>query len=171
VSNIKIGDGLKAGTQLGPLINQAAIKKINSLVEDALQKGATMLYQSDLEVPQNSCLMAVKVLKISSTEAQIENSEVFGPIIPIYEFDNDDLVIERANNTVYGLASYFYTNNLARIHKVSQALEYGMVAVNDVTLSTELTSFGGVKQSGIGREGGKNGIFEYLEEKFIAINY
>jgi len=171
-ANIKIGDGADANNQLGPLINKAAVKKISDLIEDAKLNGADIVYAADISDSKYSkgCYVAPTIVLNHSANTLIESTEIFGPIASVFTFKNEEEVIKRANNTNYGLASYFYTKDKDRIWRVSEALEYGMVAVNDVMLSSEMTSFGGVKESGIGREGGRHGINEFLEEKFIAIS-
>jgi len=170
-AKIKIGDGADSNNQLGPMINKAAVKKISDLIEDAKLHGAEIVYAADISDTKYSkgCYAAPTIVLNHSANTLIESTEIFGPIASVFTFKNEAEVIERANNTNYGLASYFYTKDKDRIWRVSEALEYGMVAVNDVMLSSEMTSFGGVKESGIGREGGRHGINEFLEEKFIAI--
>jgi succinate-semialdehyde dehydrogenase/glutarate-semialdehyde dehydrogenase len=170
-SEIQVGNGLDLSNNLGPMINRASVRKINSLVDDALSNGAEILYSTDItELSKVSpCYAAPTILSNKNSNTQIEKTEIFGPIVSIFTFDSEEEVIQLANNTNYGLASYFYSENKDRIWRVSEALEYGMVGVNDVAISSELACFGGIKESGLGREGGNWGIIEYLEHKYIAM--
>ncbi len=170
-AKIKVGDGLDETVRLGPLINKQAVEKIEGLIKDSLAKGSEIIYQAsiDEQKKQSNCFVAPQILVNTSLDTEIEKTEIFGPVVSIFVFADEDEVIKRANATNYGLASYVFTKDMHRIWRVSEQLEYGMVAINDVALSTEMTSFGGIKESGIGREGGKLGIHEYLEDKFIAI--
>lgn len=166
---IKVGNGLDESVTLGPLINKAANIKISKMINDAVNKGSSILFKSDAEgLNENFCLPTV-IMNINDTSLLYE-SEIFAPVVSIFTFQDEEDVIARANNTQYGLASYIYTEDRKRIDRVVNALEYGMIGVNNVTISTEMTSFGGIKESGLGREGGKYGILEYLEDKFVAIN-
>lgn len=171
-AKIKVGDGADANNNLGPMINQAAVEKIKGLIDDAKSHGAEVVYAGDISTSKYSkgCYVAPTIVFNHSLNTMIESQEIFGPIASIFTFKNEAEVVQRANNTNYGLAAYFYTQDKDRIWRVSEALEYGMVAVNDIMLSSEMTSFGGVKESGLGREGGRQGINEFLEEKFIAIS-
>jgi succinate-semialdehyde dehydrogenase / glutarate-semialdehyde dehydrogenase len=170
-AKIKVGDGLDETVRLGPLINKQAVEKIEGLIKASLAKGSEIIYQAsiDEQKKQSNCFVAPQILVNTSLDTEIEKTEIFGPVVSIFVFADEDEVIKRANATNYGLASYVFTKDMHRIWRVSEQLEYGMVAINDVALSTEMTSFGGIKESGIGREGGKLGIHEYLEDKFIAI--
>jgi succinate-semialdehyde dehydrogenase/glutarate-semialdehyde dehydrogenase len=171
VDKVKIGDGFDEANNLGPMINKAAIKKINMLLDDARLNEANLLYKSDISnLDANGCYSPIIVIENQKENTAIEHSEIFGPVISIFAFETEEEVLERANNTNYGLASYLFTKDKDRAWRMSEALEYGMVAVNDVTLSTELTPFGGIKESGLGREGGRHGILEFLEDKFIAMS-
>ena len=165
---IKVGNGLDQSINLGPLINKAATDKISRLIENATNNGSTILYQGQVE-NTTGCFCAPTIISHYSDDVSMFNEEIFGPVISLFKFSAEEDVIKRANSTKYGLASYFYTEDRKRIWRVARALEYGMVGINDVALSTEATSFGGVKESGLGREGGKSGILEYLEDKFVAV--
>lgn len=169
-AQIKIGDGLNEQNDLGPMINKMAVTKINGLLDDAKQKGSEVLYTADISKLGNGCFVSPTIIINKAQDTQLEQDEIFGPIASIYTFKNDEEVMKRANGTRYGLASYFYTTSQSRIWEVAEELEYGLVGANDVTLSSEVASFGGIKESGIGREGGKNGIDEFLEDKFLGID-
>ncbi|MFI4984064.1 MAG: NAD-dependent succinate-semialdehyde dehydrogenase [Rickettsiales bacterium] len=165
--SMRVGDGLKEETDIGPMINKAAVAKILGLLDDAKQKGSEVIYSGDIPLG-NGCYAAPTIIINKSTDTEIEKNEIFGPIISIFTFKTDEEVLMRANNTRYGLASYFYTKSQTRMWEVAEELEYGLVGANDVALSSEMASFGGVKESGIGREGGSSGIDEFLEDKFMA---
>ncbi len=171
-SNIKVGNGMDPTSHIGPMVNQASVRKIDSLIQDAVSKKAKVLYSADISAQLNlsPCFASPAVILNHETDTKIEQREIFGPIASIFPFDEESEVIARANNTNYGLASYFYSESKNRIWRVSEALEYGMVGVNDVNLSSELSCFGGIKESGLGREGGKHGIAEYLEHKYIVMS-
>jgi succinate-semialdehyde dehydrogenase/glutarate-semialdehyde dehydrogenase len=169
---IKIGNGLDDGVQLGPLINDAAVNKIDGLIADALANGSIEIYAADVSEhkKQSSCFYAPKIIKNEKQGLKIEQTEIFGPVVSAFTFKDEEEVIKRANDTDYGLASYIFTENKDRIWRVSEALEYGMVGINDMALASEMCCFGGVKQSGIGREGGRQGIEEFLEEKYLVLS-
>ncbi|MGD8111140.1 NAD-dependent succinate-semialdehyde dehydrogenase [Vibrio sp. TRT 17S01] len=163
---MKIGNGLEQ-SDLGPLINQAAVNKVQSHIEDALQKGAQL--SSGEAHFSEGLLVAPIVLTEVSDEMLCTAEETFGPLAPLYRFHDEEEVIERANQTEVGLASYVYTQDLARAFRMSEALESGMVGVNQGLISTASAPFGGVKESGLGREGGRAGIEEYLEQKYVLM--
>lgn len=168
LSKIKIGDGLNKTSTMGPLINKSAMQKLNDLVHDSCAHGGEVLYKSSLKASKGF-FTPITVLKNKKQNTLIEKTEIFGPVFSLFTFKTEEDAILKANNTNYGLSSYFYTNDKDRIWRVAEKLEYGMVGANDVILSSEVASFGGIKESGIGREGGKQGILEYLEDKFIAM--
>ncbi|PIE46698.1 MAG: succinate-semialdehyde dehydrogenase (NADP(+)) [Gammaproteobacteria bacterium] len=165
VEALKIGNGLEDGTEVGPLINQDALDKVQVLLKDAIDKGATLVSGGELDSASNLSFKPTVITDITD-DMDIYHEEIFGPIAPIFIFDDVDEVIAQANDTIYGLAAYFYTNDLSLSWKVSEELEYGMVAQNTGLLSTEVAPFGGVKQSGFGREGSKYGIEEYVTTKY-----
>ncbi len=168
VAKLKVGDGLEEGTTLGPLINAAAIKKVQSHVADATSKGGTILMGGEpLQGPGN--FLTPTILTGATRDMAVATEETFGPFAPLFKFDNVDEVIDLANDTIFGLAAYFYAKDLSRVYKVAEALEYGIVGVNTGIISTELAPFGGVKQSGLGREGSRHGIEDYLEMKYICM--
>ena len=168
VATLKVGDGTLNGVTQGPLIDNAAIEKVESHVADALSKGATLL-QGGKRHAQGGTFYEPTVLADVSTQALIFKEETFGPVAPLFRFKTDDEVIALANDTEFGLASYFYSRDIGRIWRVAEALEYGMVGINTGLISTEVAPFGGIKQSGLGREGSHHGIDDYLEIKYIAM--
>ncbi|AEX24729.1 NAD-dependent succinate-semialdehyde dehydrogenase [Vibrio sp. EJY3] len=167
VKALKIGDGLVEGTEIGPLINQKAFEKVSSLVETAIEQGATLaLGGQGLE---NGQQFYQPTILTEVTEAMdIAHQELFGPISTIFRFNDEQDVIRRANDTPYGLAAYFYTRDHRRVWRMSEALEYGILGINEGIISTEVAPFGGVKESGCGREGSKYGIEDYLEIKYLC---
>ena len=169
---IKVGNGIDEANILGPLVNSTSVKKIESLMMDAAGKGSEILYSASIDTLKQTseCYVSPSVILNRDHETLIERSEIFGPIISMFAFDSEEEVLKRANSTNYGLASYFYSENKDRIWRVSESLEYGLVGVNDVALSSEVANFGGVKESGLGREGGRYGINEYLEDKYIVMS-
>ncbi|KAK2972063.1 hypothetical protein RJ640_005083 [Escallonia rubra] len=169
VQNLKVGDGYGEGVEQGPLINEAAIEKVESLVQDAVSKGAKVL----LGGKRHSLGMTFyepTVISDVKNEMLISREEVFGPVAPLLQFKTEEEAIRIANDTNAGLAAYIFTTNISRCWRVSEALEYGIVGVNEGLVSTEVAPFGGVKQSGLGREGSKYGMDEYLEHFQKLVN-
>ena len=164
VDAMKVGPGTEAGVSIGPMINQAAIEKIDRHVRDALTKGATIITAAR-ELPDGGQYTAPLVLTGATTDMELAGEETFGPVAPLFRFETEEEAIAIANGTPFGLASYFYTDNLKRAWRVGEALEFGMVGLNTGSVSMEVAPFGGIKQSGIGREGAQAGIEEYLEMK------
>jgi succinate-semialdehyde dehydrogenase/glutarate-semialdehyde dehydrogenase len=168
VAQMKVGAGTEDGVVIGPMINAAAIDKIERHVQDALSKGAHILSQSNL-VPDGRQYARPILLGGATTDMLLASEETFGPVAPLFRFETENEAIEIANGTPFGLAAYFYTQNLSRSWRVAEALEFGMVGLNTGAISTEVAPFGGVKQSGIGREGSQLGIEEYLEVKTLHV--
>ncbi|MEM6304726.1 MAG: NAD-dependent succinate-semialdehyde dehydrogenase [Pseudomonadota bacterium] len=168
VSEMKIGDGLEEGTDLGPLINSDASEKVHEHIADAKSKGATVILGDNIEMEGN--FLAPTIMTGVTQEMQVATDETFGPLAPLFKFEEVDDVIAMANDTIFGLASYFYAKDLSRVYKVAEALEYGIVGVNTGIISTEVAPFGGVKQSGLGREGSHHGIEDYLEMKYVCLS-
>lgn len=165
VKQLRVGNGMDHGVHIGPMIDQAAKDKVNGLVTRAIQEGAHQLTeQSRME----GLFMMPTILVNVRQGMDIVHDEIFGPVAPIIPFQSDEELIEMANDTIYGLAAYFYSHNISRIWRVAEALEYGMVGINEGIISTEQVPFGGVKQSGFGREGGQEGIEEYLDTKYLC---
>jgi len=168
VSKLSMGDGSRSGVEIGPLINDAATESVSGLVNDAISQGATALvggYVDDL----GSRFFQPTVLANVKPEMSVATEEIFGPVAPLIEFETEEQVIALANDTEVGLASYIYTRDIGRVWRVSEALEYGMVGINEGIISNEMAPFGGVKQSGMGREGSKYGLEDYLEIKYLCM--
>jgi succinate-semialdehyde dehydrogenase/glutarate-semialdehyde dehydrogenase len=170
VAQMKVGDGLEAGTDLGPLINTDAITKVQEHVADALAKGAKVLVGGGEPLQGPGNFLPPTIVTGATQDMLFSKDETFGPLAPLFKFDTVDDVIAMANDTIFGLASYFYAKDLSRVYKVAEALEYGIVGVNTGIISTEVAPFGGVKQSGLGREGSHHGIEDYLEMKYICMS-
>ncbi|RWO02350.1 NAD-dependent succinate-semialdehyde dehydrogenase [Mesorhizobium sp.] len=168
VTRMKVGAGTDDGTEIGPMINAAAIDKIERHIADAKTKGAQILAQSEA-VPDGRQYARPVVLGEATTEMLLASEETFGPVAPLFRFETEEEAITIANGTPFGLAAYFYTDNLKRSWRVAEALEFGMVGLNTGLISTEVAPFGGVKQSGMGREGSQLGIEEYLEVKTLHV--
>jgi succinate-semialdehyde dehydrogenase/glutarate-semialdehyde dehydrogenase len=166
VKAFKVGNGFEEGVVIGPLIEDAALKKVNRHIEDAVEKGGQLLTGGKQLAGQ---FYEPTVISHATSHMLCAKEETFGPLAPLFKFETEDEVIEAANNTEFGLASYFYSRDIGRITRVSEALEYGMVGVNVGILATEHVPFGGVKQSGLGREGSHHGIDEYLEMKYVCV--
>ncbi|MDD9725471.1 NAD-dependent succinate-semialdehyde dehydrogenase [Roseovarius sp. SK2] len=169
VSQMKVGDGLEDGTELGPLINPEASEKVVEHIEDAKSKGGTVILGgADGEMDGN--FFKPTILTGVTQDMKVSQEETFGPLAPLFKFEDEDDVIAMANDTIFGLASYFYAKDLSRVYKVAEALEYGIVGVNTGIISTEVAPFGGVKQSGLGREGSHHGIEDFLELKYVCMS-
>jgi succinate-semialdehyde dehydrogenase/glutarate-semialdehyde dehydrogenase len=167
---LRMGPGLAAGVQLGPLVNEDARSKVAALVTDAVSQGARIAAGGT--VPDGpGFFYPPTVLADVPPTAAILTEEIFGPVAPVVVFDSEAEAVELANRTEYGLVAYVYTGDLARGLRVSEALESGMVGLNRALVSDPAAPFGGVKQSGIGREGGHDGLLEYLETKYIAVQW
>ncbi|WP_428774864.1 NAD-dependent succinate-semialdehyde dehydrogenase [Vibrio sp.] len=167
VEALRVGNGLDEGVQIGPMIDQAAVEKVASLVDEACSNGATIAV-GGRRLEQGANFYAPTVLTNVSHDNPIMREEIFGPVAPLCRFDNIEQVIEWCNDTEYGLASYFYSQNINQIWKVATQLEYGMVGINEGIISTEVAPFGGIKQSGVGREGSHQGMEEYQEVKYLC---
>jgi succinate-semialdehyde dehydrogenase/glutarate-semialdehyde dehydrogenase len=168
VQAIKVGNGMDAGVSQGPLIDHAALEKVERHIADALSKGAKLV-TGGKPSPLGGTFYEPTVLANVTSNMLITYEETFGPVAPIIPFESDEEVVQLANNSQYGLASYFYSRDIGRIWKVAEALEYGMVGVNSGIIANEVVPFGGVKQSGLGREGSVFGMDEYLELKYVCI--
>ena len=169
LSKMKIGDGFEDGVALGPLINQDAITKVQEHIADATAKGGTVFYGGESHQGEGF-FMPPTIVTGATKDMAVATEETFGPLAPLFKFEDVEEVIELANDTIFGLASYFYAKDLSRVYKVAEALEYGIVGVNTGIISTEVAPFGGVKQSGLGREGSHHGIDDYLELKYICMS-
>ena len=169
VSEIKVGDGFEKGVSAGPLISEKALRKVEEHVIDAVAKGATVKL-GGLRDARGGLFYMPTVLTGVTAEMLIASDETFGPVAPLFKFQTEEEVLAMANATEFGLASYFYARDLSKVFRVSEQLEYGMVGVNTGLISTEVAPFGGIKQSGQGREGSKYGIEDYLEIKYICLS-
>ena len=169
VRNLAIGDGLKAGVTTGPLINADAVEKVEEHIADVLAGGGKVMAGGKRH-ELGGTFYEPTVLTGVTAEMKVATEETFGPVAPLFKFDTEEEVIRRANDTIFGLASYFYARDIGRITRVQEQLEYGMVGVNTGLISTEVAPFGGVKQSGLGREGSHHGIEDYMELKYICLS-
>lgn len=168
VRQLKVGSGFEAGVQQGPLIDIKAIRKVEAQIEDALGKGARIACGGN-RLGEAGFFFEPTVLLDVTPAMQIASEETFGPVAPLFVFKDDHEAVALANNTPYGLASYFYSRDIGRIWRTAESLEYGMVGINTGRMSSEAAPFGGIKESGIGREGSKYGIDEYLEIKYLCL--
>jgi len=167
VKKLNTGNGMDADNQIGPLINEAAVEKVASMVKDAKEKGAELTTGGG-HGNQGKNFFDTTVITNIDASMLVMKDEIFGPVAPIVKFKTDDEVIAMANNTEYGLASYFYGNDLKRVWRIAEALEYGMVGINTGLISTPVAPFGGIKESGMGREGSRYGMEDYLEIKYLC---
>jgi succinate-semialdehyde dehydrogenase/glutarate-semialdehyde dehydrogenase len=165
VAALKVGNGLETGVQVGPLINEKGLKKVKQHVEDAVTKGAKVI-QGGKAI--EGLFYQPTVLTNASSDMIIAQEEVFGPVAPVFRFSTEEEVVQMANDTNYGLAAYFYSKDVARCWRIAEALDYGMVGINEGLISTEVAPFGGVKESGIGREGSKYGMDYFMEIKYLC---
>ena len=169
VAKMNVGDGLNDGITVGPLINAKAVAKVQSHIADATAKGAKILTGGDVHEIGGTFFQPT-ILTGATQDMLFSKDETFGPLAPLFRFEDEDEVIEMANDTIFGLAAYFYSQDISRVIKVSEALEYGMVGVNTGLISTEVAPFGGVKQSGLGREGSHHGMDEFMEMKYVCLS-
>lgn len=169
LSKLKIGNGMEEGIDIGPLIDQPAVNKVNEILDDAIHKGGKIVYQGDKYEGEEGFFFPPTILTNVNDQMMCVEEEIFGPLAAIATFKTEEEVIERANNTVYGLAAYVFTENLSRAFRISEELEYGIIGLNDGLPSTAQAPFGGYKESGLGREGGHHGLEEFLEVKYISI--
>jgi succinate-semialdehyde dehydrogenase/glutarate-semialdehyde dehydrogenase len=168
VAELGVGDGFSEGVKLGPLINERAVQKVEDHVHDALSKGARLVLGGERH-PLGHGFFQPTVLAEVTEQMKVARDETFGPLAAIFRFNEEAEAVRMANDTEYGLAAYCYTRDLGRAWRMSEALEYGMVGINEGLISTEVAPFGGVKSSGLGREGSKYGIDDYLEIKYTLM--
>ncbi len=168
VARLRVGPGTSAETEIGPLIDEAAVRKVEEHLRDALAKGAEVMVGGRRH-PLGGLFFEPTVIAGCTPEMKITHEETFGPVAPLYRFETEEEAIRLANDSDVGLAGYFYARDLGRVFRVAEALEVGLVGVNDGVISTEVAPFGGVKESGLGREGSKYGIDEYLEIKYVSL--
>jgi succinate-semialdehyde dehydrogenase / glutarate-semialdehyde dehydrogenase len=169
VAKLNIGDGLAAGVTTGPLINMDAVEKVEEHIADVLKGGGKIVTGGKRHALGGTFFEPTVVTGVTP-DMMVANEETFGPLAPLFKFDTEEEVIRRANDTIFGLASYFYARDVGRITRVQEGLEYGMVGVNTGLISNEMAPFGGVKQSGLGREGSHHGIDDYMELKYICLS-
>ncbi|MEL6357090.1 MAG: aldehyde dehydrogenase family protein, partial [Bacteroidota bacterium] len=167
VKALTLGDGLKEGVQIGPLINAKALAFMEEVVDNARSYGATILTGGEVS-NLHQWMYQPTVIAHPTIDMMVFKEEIFGPIAPVFQFKTEEEVIALANNTDYGLASYFYGRDYARIWRVAEALEYGMVGINTSAISTAVAPFGGIKESGFGREGSKYGMDDFLNVKYMC---
>ncbi len=165
VDALKVGNGLEPNVTIGPLINKSGLNKVADIIADAMQHGATCVRGGSVI---KELFFEPTILANVDISMRLAKEEIFGPVIPVFKFKTEEEAIALANDTIYGLAAYFYSRDVNRCWRVSEALEYGMVGINEGIISTEVAPFGGIKQSGIGREGSKYGIEEYTEMKYLC---
>jgi succinate-semialdehyde dehydrogenase/glutarate-semialdehyde dehydrogenase len=165
---LKVGSGTDADVQQGPLINAAAVAKIQSHIDDAVAKGASVVCGGKPHALGRTWFEPT-VLRDVTPQMQVATEETFGPLAPVFRFSDEAEAIAMANDTEYGLAAYFFSRDLGRVWRVAEGLEYGMIGINEGIISTELAPFGGVKASGLGREGARQGLEEYLECKYMLM--
>ena len=163
-----LGNGLDDKVDLGPLMSKSAVEKCEEHVKDALDKGATLLCGGQKD-EQGELFYQATVLGDVTPDMKIYTEETFGPVAPLVKFSDEQAVIQAANDTIYGLAAYVYSDNIRRAHRVADALEYGMVGVNTPKFTGPSIPFGGMKQSGLGREGSHQGLDDYMETKYVCL--
>ena len=168
VAKLKVGNGMDDGVTIGPLINADAVAKAEQHITDAKQRGASVLVGGERHGLGGNFFQPT-ILTDVPRDAEIFREETFGPVAPLFRFETDAEAIEMANDTEFGLAAYFYSRDIGRIFRVAEALEYGIIGINEGIISTEVAPFGGMKSSGLGREGSKYGIEDYLEVKYLAL--
>ncbi|WP_181178345.1 NAD-dependent succinate-semialdehyde dehydrogenase [Mesorhizobium sp. B4-1-3] len=168
VRQLQVGDGFDPGVAIGPLIDGHALAKIESHIADAVEKGGAIRCGGG-RIGSEGTFFQPTVLTAISSAMSVAQEETFGPLAPVIRFEDADQVVREANDTIYGLAAYFYASNLKRVWRVAEALEYGMVGINTGRMSSEAAPFGGIKQSGIGREGSRHGLEDYLEMKYLCM--
>ncbi len=167
VDTLKVGNGMEEGVAIGPLVDVKAAVGVNEFIDDAVSKGAKIATGRDRI--QEGSFVVPAVLADTTTDMRVFKEEIFGPVAPVFRFKTEEEAVAMANDTEFGLACYFYTRDISRVWKVSEQLEYGIVGINEAIVSTEVAPFGGVKESGNGREGSKYGIDDYVEVKYMCM--
>jgi len=168
VQKMKVGNGMDEGIMQGPLINEAAVQKAEEHIADAVEKGGSVI-EGGKRHALGGFFFEPTIIRDATKDMKMAREETFGPVAPVFKFENETDVIAQANDTEFGLASYFYARDLSRVWRVAEALEYGIVGINTGIISTEVAPFGGIKQSGVGREGSKYGIDDFLEMKYLCM--
>ena len=167
VDKLNVGDGLKDGVTTGPLINEDAVEKVQDHIKDVLDGGGNVVTGGER---MDGLFFKPTVMTGVTDDMKVATEETFGPLAPLFKFETEEEAVEKANATIFGLASYFYARDIGRITRVQESLEYGIVGVNTGIISTEVAPFGGVKQSGLGREGSRHGIEDFLEMKYVCLS-
>lgn len=165
MARLAVGSGVEDGVNIGPLINSAAIDKVEAHIADAVAHGATVTTGGQRHAKGGNFFQPT-ILSEATSAMLVAREETFGPVAPLFRFDTEEDVVAMANDTPFGLAAYFYARDIGRVWRVAEALEFGMVGVNEGVISTELAPFGGIKQSGLGREGSQHGLEEFLDMKY-----
>ena len=168
VAKFKLGNGLDEGVTMGPLVDEGAANNVYTFIDDAVSKGAEVALGGNRS-EQGKAFVEPTILTNVSTDMKCYSEEIFGPVAPVFRFSTEEQAIAMANDTEFGLASYFYTRDIGRVWRVSEGLEYGIVGINEGIISTEVAPFGGMKESGNGREGSKYGIDDYVEIKYLCM--
>jgi succinate-semialdehyde dehydrogenase/glutarate-semialdehyde dehydrogenase len=168
VGKLKVGDGLKGETQQGPLIDMKAVAKVEEHITDAVKKGAKVAAGGKRHSLGHSFFEPTILVNVT-TDMAVAREETFGPVAPLFRFKTEEEAVKLANDTEFGLAAYFYARDLGRVWRVAEQIESGIIGINTGIISTEVAPFGGVKESGIGREGSKYGIEDYLEIKYLCM--
>jgi succinate-semialdehyde dehydrogenase/glutarate-semialdehyde dehydrogenase len=169
VDALQVGDGFNDGITTGPLISDNAVVKVQDHLDDILANGGAVLTGGAAHELGGSFFQPTIVTGVTK-DMKVAREETFGPLAPLFKFDDVDDVIAQANDTIFGLAAYFYASDLSRVYKIAEELEYGIVGVNTGIISTEVAPFGGIKQSGLGREGSHHGIEEFMEMKYVCMS-
>ena len=169
VGKFKLGNGLEEGITMGPLVNAGAANDVDAMVQDAVAQGASIALGGQASPDLGDCFYQPTVLTDVTTDMRVFREEIFGPVAPVFRFSTEQEAIAMANDTEFGLASYLYTRDIGRAWRVSEGIDYGMVGVNEVGITSEVIPFGGVKESGMGREGSRYGIDDYVEVKYICM--
>ena len=165
---LRVGPGLKGETEQGPLIDMAAVEKVEEHIQDALEKGARVVTGGERHELGGSFFQPTVIADVN-TQMKVAREETFGPLAPLFRFKTDAEAVELANDTEFGLAAYFYSRDIGRIWRVAEQLEYGIVGINAGIISTEVAPFGGMKESGVGREGSHYGLDEFMEVKYLCM--
>lgn len=168
VEKLKLGNGADSNVTVGPLIDKGAVAEVDSMVQDAVEKGATVM-TGGRPSHVGACFYEPTILTNVDSKMRVFQEEIFGPVAPLFRFDSEEEAVEMANDTEFGLAAYFYSRDIGRIWRVAEDLEYGIVGINEGIISNEMAPFGGIKESGNGREGSKYGMDDYLEIKYICM--
>lgn len=165
---LKVGNGLEAGVQQGPLIDEKAVQKVEEHINDAVAKGGKVVAGGNRHALGHTFFEPTVVTGVTP-DMLVARDETFGPLAPVFKFETEEEAVRMANDTEFGLASYFYTKDLGRAFRVAEALKYGMVGINEGLITTEVAPFGGVKESGMGKEGSKYGIEDYIDAKYVCL--